>query len=155
MSQRTSECLIFKRKMVEKNGNYRNFNSADYVYYGLFSKIWLWAYVKISYRLIMRHIHEGQVISWWERSEVCGWMLWSFHADSPSLSPSFRIICECPSCPGTFSPFIIVNVVSLSFKVTPRVLNHIKPTISQGFLLLILASLTVCFAEDTVLLLSC
>lgn len=32
--------------MVEKNGNYRNFNSADYVYYGLFSKIWLWAYVK-------------------------------------------------------------------------------------------------------------
>ena len=69
------------------------------------------------------------------------------------LSPSFRIISECPSCPGTFSPFIIVDVVSLSFKVTPRVLNHIKPTISQRFLLLIFASLTVCFTEDTVLLL--
>ena len=48
-----------------------------------------------------------------------------------SLSVSFlRIVSECPSCPGTFSPFVLIHVVSLSFKVTLRVLNHIKPTIS-------------------------
>ena len=48
-----------------------------------------------------------------------------------SLSVSFlRIVSECPSCPGTFSPFVLIHVVSLSFKVTLRVLNHLKPTIS-------------------------
>ena len=26
------------------------------------------------------------MISWWERSEVWGWMLWSFYSDSPSVS---------------------------------------------------------------------
>lgn len=39
MSQRTSECLIFERKMVKKNGNYRNFNSAAMFFWLIFKNL--------------------------------------------------------------------------------------------------------------------